>query len=956
MSRAGISRLSHVIFAVVVAACILAVAAPPVAAQITSSFTKDDCNGFSNPACGDPNDNCDGIQPPVFPISGRSAVVGAQAGYHIEVVNDGTPETGLTLTDVLPPCASLLCGPTTVDTDCDGTADDGPVIITFSGGGSAGTIDCDSAANTLTISDISLGADETMLVQFGATMNAEGQCCNDAELTDGTDTESASDALNDPSNPDQVCVDVGPPFFWKDDCGPRTSVDGVNPDPADCDDVMLDGLGERAVTAPPDDKRVQWVINFTNTQGAPNDVSIQDTLPPDQNLICDPILDPLGQGWGCFDIYINNVLQTPDPALDTCVGGAGGFIDVGARTLQPDDELEVRICARLTDQAAGQTCNDDIVAQFTFMGFPTQRPPSDNLDGDRDICINVPTPPPGISATKTFTNLDGDPADPGDTIEYTIEICEETGNQDVTADFVDDIPANIINPVLDPNAPPQCLINGNQIDCSGLVLPAGDCANPITIVWQGEVDCTGLAGGDPICNQGQVTATNPPNPTPVFTDDPDDPTGDNDPTCFPIALDELNVTKSVALSDDVDGDTLADCQEDTLTYTIDVCNDAGASSDAVNVEMIDDIPAEVAHVPGSTLVDGNPGPDPAAGTLTVPVGTLAPGECSTITYDVTIGSVADGTVVSNTADATSDDSLACGVTITSNAADMTISCGAVQPPAFDDATKEVTDTDGNPITGASPGEEIVYNISWCNTGRGEAIDVWLMDNLPDCVTLVDAEPGTPEVDVLLDGNPIEAFDAACPNGGLDPTADVCFLADDVQDPDSAECHTAEIHVQVVTDPVNCPVDDPVENVGTIATGDGAVSGDTDGGTPTIFRITAGTAFSLRRDSDLVTRDPTDPAKMADRWGTDPPDSGGAHIMELVGACDPAAPRIESSDEIDTPIAVPFTFCDPDRGVNSFGTGTPIEFWEVNDCDFTLLLRRTDCDASGGVDIEVDYQP
>lgn len=936
-------------------AVIALAAAPPAAGQIVDVFTKSDCTEATDP-CGE---DCDAVFGPAFPIvEERSTPSGAGVQYHIRIVNDQDTEIGLDLDDFLPPCVQVNCSGVCVDTDCNGLPDAGPVVTTFSGGGVSDTPICDETANRVSVENIALGPGEEMLVRFCAKFTEDTFCCNSATLTDN-DT-GATQTITDPVYPsrDETCVDVGAGAnFWKDDCDPtRTG------DPADCDDVQVDGLGRRFVDPPSSGKRIMWVLHLEMTQD-PQPVTIEDAVDLDQTVACSPATDPLGQGFGCYQVLLNGTDVTNPLGGDMCTNGPGGGVQA-SRDLQTGDVMEIKFCARLNDDVTQLACNNRALANMMIMGFPVRVPAFDHLDGDRFVCIQAE--PPRAEGLKTVSVPAGRIVQPGDTIEYQIDLCETTGNGDVTIDFTDPIPDNVVNPAMVNPVPGNCAVVAGppaRIECTDLVLPAGGdpCPNPTTLRWEGEIDCAGLSDGDEICNRGTIEFVDPPDSEPSLTDDPDDPTSDADLTCVTVARDSLDSsTKAVAVQNDLDGDTEPDCG-DTLRYTIEAVSDG--SGDAFAVTLSDELPADGTYVPGSTTLDGvpvvpdpfDPGPPPQ---IVLDLGDMPVGTTRTITFDVALDpTLANGTVLSNQGVLESEEGRLCGVTsptddpatpLTDEATDVTVTCVVVEPPAFDDAAKAVMDAiTGEPIAEASPGEEIVYEVSWCNTGEEPALDVWMSDDLPDCVQLVDAETGTPEIDVLLDGVAVPAFDPACPDGTLDPASDVCILADPSQDPSSTECHTAEIHVQVLEDDVNCPLDDTVENLARIATGDGAVNQPTDGGTPSPFTIAAPT-FDLLQDADLATLDPTDPPKQADRWGN------GAHIMDNVGdAC--SAPRIERADAIDAFDAFPFTTCILGAG-RTGSPGAPIVFWELaDDCSMTLRVRRTDCGGDSAPDIEVSYQ-
>ena len=91
---------------------------------------------------------------------------------------------------------------------------------------------------------------------------------------------------------------------------------------------------------------------------------------------------------------------------------------------------------------------------------------------------------------------------------------------------------------------------------------------------------------------------------------------------------------------------------DKLVYTVTLGNAEGAVYEIENAAMTDAIPAELDFVDGSVQVDGKIAVysyDNANGTLTVPLGSIAPATEKTVTFSVTVNDAAYGKTVYNTA-------------------------------------------------------------------------------------------------------------------------------------------------------------------------------------------------------------------------------------------------------------------------------------------------------------------
>ena len=141
-------------------------------------------------------------------------------------------------------------------------------------------------------------------------------------------------------------------------------------------------------------------------------------------------------------------------------------------------------------------------------------------------------------------------------------------------------------------------------------------------------DGTGTAAGD-IDNDGEHSATG----------------------TFTVAVNPVTLTKSSAIISDpinlaVNPKAIPGA---TIRYTLVVTNPGAAASDATNVVVVDDIPANTTYTGGTITLNAAAQTDASdsptdesdynvtnATAITVGVGTLAPGASATITFDVTI--------------------------------------------------------------------------------------------------------------------------------------------------------------------------------------------------------------------------------------------------------------------------------------------------------------------------------
>lgn len=137
---------------------------------------------------------------------------------------------------------------------------------------------------------------------------------------------------------------------------------------------------------------------------------------------------------------------------------------------------------------------------------------------------------------------------------------------------------------------------------------------------------------------------------------------------FTVAVATLTLTKSASVSTAARGDV--------ISYTITCSNNSQAV--ALGVRVTDPIPANSAYVSGSTRLNGNPVPDQGsqpAVAAGVNVGSLAAGASATITFDVTVSAVPNGTVISNIA-------YVSGSNLTSSASSNTVQTTVETPDVF----------------------------------------------------------------------------------------------------------------------------------------------------------------------------------------------------------------------------------------------------------------------------------
>ncbi|MEM9594417.1 MAG: IPTL-CTERM sorting domain-containing protein, partial [Acidobacteriota bacterium] len=181
-----------------------------------------------------------------------------------------------------------------------------------------------------------------------------------------------------------------------------------------------------------------------------------------------------------------------------------------------------------------------LVTQDTHPDASTDDP---DEPGGADPTVTPLGAAPDVSATKVDSLLvDGDfdgLVDPGDTVRYTI-VVRNDGDQDaagVTFDSsVDAATALVVGSV---TATQGSVTTGNTAGDTAVAVDLGTLAGSggtATITFDVTVDAPLPAGVTSVACQGQVDRDG--GGGPEVTDDPDDPTGDDDPTLTPLDLGE----------------------------------------------------------------------------------------------------------------------------------------------------------------------------------------------------------------------------------------------------------------------------------------------------------------------------------------------------------------------------------------------------------------------------------
>lgn len=335
--------------------------------------------------------------------------------------------------------------------------------------------------------------------------------------------------------------------------------------------------------------------------------------------------------------------------------------------------------------------------------------------------------------TKSFNDINGAPAEPGDIISYTIFIPNESGRTASGVSFVDDMPPFVqllsVSPTpFDDRSDPGGGANGTgRVEIRDILIPAeldGVFLNYSVRVFDvDELLDAGVGADDidglPIANQGRVLATFL--PTSLLTDNPATNNGP-DPTIVRLesAVNFRN-PQTFKRVEDVNGGSLV--PGDTLRYTLGLRNSGNAPA---TVNLSDDLPPQVENftlVSGAGPLNFAPAPAGANGTgrFTLRGLEVGPGESVEFVFTVDVADSAPGGLeIQNVA------SLAVPAAPDQNrelvSDGLTVSSGA----DLSASTKSVIDA---PPGGFQPGDEVTWELVITNSGNRPATDVVVEDNL-----------------------------------------------------------------------------------------------------------------------------------------------------------------------------------------------------------------------------------
>lgn len=411
---------------------------------------------------------------------------------------------------------------------------------------------------------------------------------------------------------------------------------------------------------------ITFTVAVSNTGNLPANVALFDVVPPAASFVQNSVL----------------IGGVPLPGA-TPDGG------MNAGTVNPGATVYVMFSVVINSLPNPQFLNNQATATYTFT------PPDGRTitlsQTSNTISISVSSPNVGIAKSTTATAVSI-----GDTLPISVVVANNGIAPITNTVFFDTPPAG------------TSLVSGS-LTINGVPIPA---ANPTTGVSIGTLPVgftatvafallvVSVPSPATIANQASVTFTSGAFASSAFSNTV------NVSVYQPV----IGVTKSANTANATVGDT--------VVYTFVITN---TGNYAATPTLTDTLVPQVSFVPNSVIVNGSPqaGSDPVTG---IPVGSVAAGGTSTVTFSVVITALPPGQQLSNQATAAYAYTLTDGRTLTGSSLSNRLS--------FPVSTPDVIVTKSTPSTALTVGDTLTYSILVANGGLAPVDNVIFSDPIP----------------------------------------------------------------------------------------------------------------------------------------------------------------------------------------------------------------------------------
>lgn len=413
-------------------------------------------------------------------------------------------------------------------------------------------------------------------------------------------------------------------------------------------------------------------------------------------------------------------------------------------TLQAGQVVTITYSVTVADDASGEVL--DNIASGS--GTPTTPDPADPtgppIPGEPIVPPTAVTEHPaigsGFTVSKTADPTTGTTVDPGSVIEYTVTGTNTGDTALDPAEITDSLVGVLANASYNDDVEATrgaVTVEDGVLAWTGALQPG----QSVSITYSVTVDAD--AGGETIMNTvtGEATPLIPADPS-----DPESPTTPGTPIVPPTVVTEHPVNQpgfEFSKTADPAAGTAVDAG-DVVTYVLTGVNTGETALDTV--EIVDDLSGVLAH----SSLDGDPvvsivGATPASvvidGDELSWSGPLAVGQTVTITYSVTVGPDAVGTLLENSATGTATPPG--GEQITPPPVTTT---NPVNEPGFS-VSKSSAPASG---TAVDPGSVVTYTVTGVNTGETVLDPASIIDDLS---AVLDAAEFNDDAVALIDGSP-----------------------------------------------------------------------------------------------------------------------------------------------------------------------------------------------------------
>ena len=600
------------------------------------------------------------------------------------------------------------------------------------------------------------------------------QITNFAEISDddGDDVDSTAD--DDDSNDGPATNDV---------------TDGSNDDEDDHDpaiiitnyyDLALSktlAAGQATAIAPGDDVTFTITVYNQGTIAADN-IEITDYIPA-----CMTNVDPDWMASASGVSYTMSVANNDLPSgglLPSAFAQVDITLNVNTTANSACDLTNFAEISNSTDTGGTvltdvDSTPDDIDGNDVYAGDDEV----DNANGDEDDHdpASVELLPYDLALSKSLSPGQSSAVAPGDLVTYDITVINQGNYNAYTIEITDYVPACMTLVDTDwsgpASGPATYVMDVSNVIPAGGLLPMGSVTVPITLQLDNPVGSTcDLTNVAEISNDdGDDTDSDPDD---INGNDPADEDDIDDEVITILGFD-LALTKDLAA-----GQAANVAPGDLVTYTITVINQGAIPAD--NIVLVDYIPSCMTLSDANwMMVNGNPQYTMTVAAGDLPAGGLPP--MASASYDITlqlanpVPSTCDLTNFAEIGSATDEDGMP--QDDSDSTPDDTLGNDPAEEDDIDDAVVELLGFDlaltkdlaASQASSVAPGDLVTYTITILNQGDIPADNIVLVDYIPSCMTLSDANW------MMVNGNPQYTMTVAAgdlPAGGLPPMASASY--------------------------------------------------------------------------------------------------------------------------------------------------------------------------------------